>query len=139
MGTPALPFLMPWMVLHPTSVCRMALSKTSVYFHDFSLTLKLGKLLTQSTLWEEIPIQSGIHQYGIEIFAIEKRQMHMILPIPSKSVQGKTRNVSRGNEAITGTRPVNIKDFFQCQNHLENRGQTWRYLYQSQESCEISW
>lgn len=28
--------------------------------------------------WEEIPIQFGTHQCGIEIFAVEKRQMYRI-------------------------------------------------------------
>ena len=79
----------------------------------FLWLLTLGKLLTQSILWEDIPIQFGIIQHWIEIFAAEKKKNNRSLwfyESPSASRQGKNQNMSRDNEAITGTMPV--KGFF---------------------------
>ena len=96
----------------------------------FLWLLTLGKLLTQSILWEDIPIQFGIIQHWIEIFAAEKKKNNRSLwfyESPSASRQGKNQNMSRDNEAIMVQ--CQLKDFFQCQMHLEYGGQKWRYLY----------
>lgn len=105
----------PGWCLPPTNVCKMALSDNCIYFSNFSLTVEVRKITyskyTLSIDCKEIPIQFGTNQCQIEIFAVKKGQMPKILWVSSKSVQVRSWNVRRGNEAITGTMPVNFKDF----------------------------
>ena len=95
----------------PPAYVKCLLVKAVFILAIFLWLLTLGKLLTQSILWEDIPIQFGIIQHWIEIFAAEKKDRCIwFYESPSASMQGKNRNMSRDNEAITGTMPV--KGFF---------------------------
>ena len=76
----------------PSVYVKWLLVKAVFILAIFLWLLTLGKLLTQSILWEDIPIQFGIIQHWIEIFAAEKKKDRCIwfYESPSASMQART-------------------------------------------------
>jgi len=112
--------------LPPTNGGRIALSENYTYFSNFSLTAEAEQVPcskhTLSIDWEENPCSIWSKSVlNRNLCSWKKRQMPKILQILSKSMQAKNRNVNKDNEAVTCAMPVNFKEFFECQIHLEYR------------------
>lgn len=108
----------------------MALSESYIYFSDFSLTADIGQIAySKYTL--------GGHSYSVwnnsalnrNLCSWKKKTTEAYGFMNPPQHQDKARTKIWAGIMKQLLVQCQLKDFFQCQMHLEYGGQKWRYLY----------